>query len=195
VSKDISLLNTNGSQVILGNVLMLPVGQSMLYFRPLYVQSTRNPVPQLQRVIAVYSGPGGNSQVEEGNTLAGALSLVFQGLTIPTPAANGASPSPAGAPASAQVKNLITQAAQDFQQAQNDLMAGNFAAYGTDIANLQSVLQQLQQASGASSNSSSSTSTSTPTTTTTTTPNGVASRSRRTSETVPSSVALGPGSH
>ncbi|MGD0255377.1 MAG: UPF0182 family protein [Acidimicrobiales bacterium] len=198
VSKDISLLNTNGSQVILGNVLMLPVGQSMLYFRPLYVQSTRNPVPQLQRVIAVYSGPGGNSQVEEGNTLAGALSLVFQGLTIPTPAANGASPSQAGAPASAQVKNLITQAAQDFQQAQNDLMAGNFAAYGTDIANLQSVLQQLQQASGASSSSSSSTSTpsssTTSTTTTTTTPSGVASRSHRTSVKVPSSAALGAGS-
>jgi uncharacterized membrane protein (UPF0182 family) len=202
VSKDISLLNTNGSQVILGNVLMLPVGQSMLYFRPLYVQSTRNPVPQLQRVIAVYSGPGGNSQVEEGNTLADALSLVFQGLTIPSPAANGSSPSRAGAPASAQVQNLIAQAAQDFQQAQNDLKAGNFAAYGTDVANLQSVLQQLQQASGTSSGSSSSTSTSstpssstTPTTTTTTTPNGVASSSSRTSVKVPSSVALGPGSH
>jgi uncharacterized membrane protein (UPF0182 family) len=198
VSKDISLLNTNGSQVILGNVLMLPVGQSMLYFRPLYVQSTRNPVPQLQRVIAVYSGPGGNSQVEEGDTLADALSLVFQGLTIPTPAANGSTPSRAGAPASAQVQNLIAQVAQDFQQAQNDLKAGNFAAYGTDIANMQSAIQQLQQASGTSSSSSSSTSTpsssTTPTTTTTTTPSGVASRSRRTSVKAPLSSALGAGS-
>jgi hypothetical protein len=155
-------------------------------------------VPQLQRVIAVYSGPGGNSQVEEGNTLADALSLVFQGLTIPSPAANGSSPSRAGAPASAQVQSDIAQVAQDFQQAQNDLKAGDFAAYGTDIANLQSAIQLLQQASGTSSSSSSSTSTSsTPSssTTTTTTLSGVASSSSRTSVKVPSSVALGPESH
>ena len=190
VSKDISLLNTNGSQVILGNVLMLPVGQSMLYFRPLYVQSSRNPVPELTRVIAVYSGPGGNSQVEEGNTLAEALNLVFQGLALPPPSANGASPTQVGPAASALIQNLIAQANQDYQQSQADLKAGNFAAYGTDLANLQSVLSQLQQASGTASKSSAA-ATSTTTTTTTTTPSGVASRSHRTSARVPSSVAVG----
>lgn len=177
VSKDISLLNTNGSQVVLGNVLMLPVGQSMLYFRPFYVQSSRNPVPQLQYVIAVYSTPQGNSQVSIETTLSQALSDVFSGLAIPTPSQNGSTPAQ-GAPASAQVQQLIAQATQDYQQAQTDLKAGNFAAYGNDLAALESVLQQLQQVSGAgassnASNSSKASSTST-TTTTTATPAGVA---------------------
>ncbi|HUC38056.1 MAG TPA: UPF0182 family protein [Acidimicrobiales bacterium] len=195
ISQKISLLNTNGSEVILGNVLMLPVGQSMLYFRPFYVQSSRNPVPQLQYVIVVYSGPQGNSEVTFDTTLQAALGDVFQGLALPPPSSNGAAPSQVGPAASAEVQSLINQASQDYNQAQADLKAGNFAAYGTDLANLQSVLQQLEQASGASSSSSSSgsgSSTTTTTTTTTTAPtsSGVASRPRRSSTNAPSSQAL-----
>ena len=48
---------------------------------------------------------------------------------------------------SPQVQTLIAQANTEFQQAQTDLKAGNFAAYGTDVSSLQNVLQQLQQAS------------------------------------------------
>jgi hypothetical protein len=80
---------------------------------------------------------------------------------------------------SQKVQNLIAQANTDFQQAQTDLKAGNFAAYGTDITTLQGVLQQLQQAT-ASSKASSSTSKSKSSTSSTTT-----------STTVPNSVALG----
>ncbi len=183
VSKDISLLNTNGSEVVLGNVLMLPVDQSMLYFRPFYVQSSRNPVPQLQYVIAVYSTPQGNSQVSIESTLAQALSDVFQGLAIPTPSQNGSTPAQ-GAPASAQVQQLISEAAQQYQQAQTDLKAGNFTAYGNDLAALQNVLQQLQQISGAGAASGTSNAansqgaSSSSTTTTTTSPAGVALRAR-----------------
>ena len=174
ISQKISLLNTNGSQVILGNVLMLPVGQSMLYFRPFYVQSSRNPVPQLQYVIVVYSGPQGNSIVEFDTTLQAALTDVFQGLALPTPSPTGTTP-PTNQPASAQVQRLIAEANTDFLQAEADLKAGNFAAYGTDEANLQTVLQELEQATGLSSPSGSAS-----TTTTTTSPtSGVALRSLR----------------
>jgi len=194
ISQKISLLNTNGSQVILGNVLMLPVGQSMLYFRPFYVQSSRNPVPQLQYVIAVYSGPGGNSEVTFDTTLPAALADVFQGLAIPSPNSNGSIPAQGGPVASALIQNLIAQANQDYQQAQTDLKAGNFAAYGTDLTNLQNVLQQLQQASGSSSNAApgASPSSTTTTTTTTTAPGGVAARSGRQSSREPS-AAIGAG--
>ena len=46
------------------------------------------------------------------------------------------------------VQSLIAEANTDFQQAQTDLKSGNFAAYGTDITNLQGVLQQLQTGHG-----------------------------------------------
>ena len=54
VSRKISLLNQNGSSVLLGNVLMIPVADSLLYIQPLYVESSRNAIPELQQVIAVY---------------------------------------------------------------------------------------------------------------------------------------------
>jgi len=127
------------------------------------------------------------------------LADVFQGLALPSPTSNGSVPSTTGPAASALVQSLVAQATADFNQAQTDLKAGNFAAYGTDVTNLQSVLQQLQQASGTAAGSSSSSPSpkATTTTTTTTTPtnsSGVASSTRRPAK-VPPSVALGARSH
>ena len=73
MSGQISLLNQNGSSVLLGNVLMIPVANALLYIQPLYVESSRNAIPELQRVIAVY----GNQPAAIGNTLSAALSTLF----------------------------------------------------------------------------------------------------------------------
>jgi uncharacterized membrane protein (UPF0182 family) len=140
----------------------------MLYFRPFYVESSRNPFPKLDYFIVVYSGPTGQSQVAFDTTLPLALQDLFS-VSLPTPGSS--TPQPTGpATVSQKVQNLIAQANSDFQQAQTDLKSGNFAAYGTDITTLQGVLQQLQQATA---NSSTSTTT---TTTSTTLPQGVALR-------------------
>ena len=53
VSADISLLDQKGSEVFLGETLMVPIANSMVYLRPLYVASTTNPQPNLQYVVAV----------------------------------------------------------------------------------------------------------------------------------------------
>lgn len=152
VSNDISLLNQQGSSVVEGNVIMVPVGNSMLYFRPIYVQASRNPVPDLAYVVAVYQGPQGTgNQVALSTTLQGAISQIFSGtsLTVPesgtAPATTTVTPS---APADQQVQSDIAQAVADEQQAQTDLKNGNFAAYGSDETSLQNVLQQLQSDGG-----------------------------------------------
>ena len=49
VSQQITLLNSNGSSALLGNVLMIPVANSLLYIQPLYVESARNAFPELSR--------------------------------------------------------------------------------------------------------------------------------------------------
>jgi uncharacterized membrane protein (UPF0182 family) len=172
ISSQISLLNQNGSSVELGTLQVVPVGDSILYFRPFYVESSRNPFPKLDYYIVVYSGPQGQSQVAFDTSLSQALVDLFQ---VPLPGQNPSTTQPTGPSTAinAHIQSLVAQAAQDFQQAQTDLKAGNFAAYGTDITNLNNVLQQLQQASGISSSSPSSTSPTT-TTTTTTSPGGVA---------------------
>jgi len=173
ISSKISLLNQNGSSVELGTLQMVPVGDSMLYFRPFYVESSRNPFPELDYYVVVYAGAQGQSQVAFDTTLSAALNDLFN-VSLPGQGTSSTPTTPTGptgpTSVSQKVQNLITQANQDFQQAQTDLKAGNFAAYGTDITSLQTVLQQLQQASGTSSSSSSSTSNSSSSTSTTTKP-------------------------
>lgn len=169
ISSQISLLNQNGSSVELGNVQMVPVGQSMLYFRPLYVESARNPVPQLEYVIVVYSYSG-NSEVAMEPTLSKAIDDVFPGAVVPPQIGSGEGTQGTGSVvgaitgstgASQQVQSLVASANAFYAKAQDDLKAGDFAAYGTDIASLNQVLQELSTVTKPSDTSSSSTTTTT----------------------------------
>ena len=170
ISSKISLLNQNGSSVELGTLQVVPVGDSMLYFRPFYVESSRNPFPELDYYVVVYAGAQGQSQVAFDTTLSAALNDLFN-VSLSGQGAPSTPTTPTGPTSVSQkVQGLITTANQDFQQAQTDLKAGNFAAYGTDVTSLQSVLQQLQQASGTNSSSPSSPSNSGASTSTTTKP-------------------------
>ena len=51
ISKDLTLWNQQGSRVIRGNLLVIPIGNSLLYVEPIYLQSTNSPFPELRRVI------------------------------------------------------------------------------------------------------------------------------------------------
>jgi hypothetical protein len=180
VSTKISFLNQNGSSVLLGTLQVVPVGDSMLYFRPFYVESSRNPFPKLDYYIVVYAGAQGQSKVAFDTTLQAALADLFQ---VNIGSGSGTTP-PTGpsAPVSQTVQNLINQANQEFQQAQTDLKAGNFAAYGTDESTLQATIQKLVQDSGTTP-----TTTTPKKTTTTTTPK----KTSTTTTSAPAGVALG----
>lgn len=56
ISQEITLLGKLGSKVVLGNVIMTPVSQSLLYIQPLYVEQENNGVARLDDVIVVYDG-------------------------------------------------------------------------------------------------------------------------------------------
>jgi uncharacterized membrane protein (UPF0182 family) len=156
VSSQISLLNQNGSSALLGNVLMIPVANSLLYIQPLYVQSSRNAFPELQDVIAVYG-----KQVAMQPTLSAALTKVFQAPVSTTPGETGGT----GA-LSPQVRSLLDQAQTAYQQSQADLKAGNLGAYQSDINSLESFLQEVQTLTGGVAASTTTTPASTSTTTT-----------------------------
>jgi uncharacterized membrane protein (UPF0182 family) len=150
VSKTISLLGQQGSSVLLGNVLMVPVANSLLYIQPLYVASSRNPIPTLQYVIAVY----GKNAVGIGQTLSQALSQVFNSTIAVTPS-NVTGPGQL----SPEVRALLTDAQHQYQQSQVDLKAGNLGAYQTDINNLESDLNEVSQLTGGSVNTTTTTTT------------------------------------
>jgi uncharacterized membrane protein (UPF0182 family) len=152
VSKEITYFNQNGSSVLLGNVLMIPVADSLLYVQPLYVESSRNAFPELQQVIAVYG-----NQVAIDSTLSGALSQVFGApVSTTTPTGTTGTLSP-------QVRSLLNQAQSAYQQSEADLKAGNLGAYQTDINNLEGLLNQVQTDTGGTPSSTTTTTTTTPT--------------------------------
>jgi hypothetical protein len=177
VSPVITLLNKEGSQVVLGNTLMIPVDQSVLYVRPLYVESSGNPQPQLKYVIAVFG-----QKVAMKPTLGAALNAVL-GTSIATAtgvatasstAASTTSKKPtssssAGSAAqiAAQAKADLAQAASDFQTAQSDLTSGNLGGYQSEVAAAQAAAAAAQQLLSEISTSSSTSSSSSVTTTTT----------------------------
>ena len=156
VSAQLTLWGQEGSRVIIGNLLVMPIEDSLLYVQPLYLQSQTTPLPQLKRVIVFYRASttagvtmiGGQQVVAMQPTLAASLAQIFGAA----PAAAG-SGTPATTPSStttgpvtARVKSLIAQANQQFVAAQAALKAGNFAGYGAKVKALSATLKALQAA-------------------------------------------------
>jgi len=151
VSKEVTLLNSNGSQALLGNVLMIPIANSLLYIQPLYVESSRNAIPLLQQVIAVYG-----NQVAIDSTLSAALTDVFAAPVVTSPSGSSTGS------LSPEVKSLLNQAQQAYQQSQADLKAGNLGNFQNDINTLEGLLNQVQTLTGGTPTSTTTTTTTTP---------------------------------
>jgi len=171
ISSQITLLNTAGSKVLLGNMLVIPINQSLLFIRPLYVQAVNTPQPQFKKAIVVF----GDKAVMQ-NTLKDALESLF-GAAPPTleqgagqpptgtpPPGSAAPPSPSPAP-SGTVKSLLDQAATHFNNAQNALKNGDLAGYQNEVNAGVALVQQAQQQSANTGTSAPAPSGSPPTTT------------------------------
>src|ERR1035437_6932008 len=90
ISQKITLWNTNGSKVTLGNLLVIPLKNSLLYVEPVYLAASSNALPAFQKVVVT-----NGSTIVWGSTLQDALTQLYA-----AEAANpGASPSPGGSPA------------------------------------------------------------------------------------------------
>ncbi len=147
ISQQLTLWNQLGSQVIRGNLLVIPIEDGLLYVEPLFLQAERSQLPELKRVI-VASGP----RIVMAPTLEGALGGLFGGRAVeaappPTPRP-GAEPSVPAAPGTPeQVAALVDQALQTYRAAQERLRAGDLAGYGREIERLGQTLERLREAS------------------------------------------------
>src|SRR5205807_267402 len=114
-----ALLNAPGSQVIRGNLLVLPIETSLLYIEPVYLEATNVAKPQLKKVIVA---TGQNVAMED--TLDKALASLL-GTATPT--------TPSGGPATGTVAQLIAQANAHYKAAQTALTKGDFTTYAQEI--------------------------------------------------------------
>ncbi len=158
ISQQLSLWDQAGSQVIRGNLLMIPIGEGNLFVEPIYLQATASNLPELKRVVVAN---GNNIAMEP--TLKRALEVVLgraeatapaiEGIPSPTPGATPAegetpAPTPTPQPTTAlpdDVSQLVQEANTVFERAQELLRQGDFAGYGEQIDQLQEILQRLAE--------------------------------------------------
>jgi len=181
VSQAISLLDQHGSSVLLGNILMVPVGNAVIYVRPLYVESSSNPQPGLTDVITVL---GQNVQMKPTLTASLAALLNVSVLPSATPGSLPGSASGLAATTASAVNDLLQQAQSDYDAAQAALTSGGTDALAQFQADIVLMDQAIQQANTLLNPTAAPKSTTTTTTTTTTVP-------KKKSKSTGSSTALG----
>jgi uncharacterized protein len=139
----------------MGNMLVVPLQDSILYVQPVYMQAVNNPLPVFQKVI-VASSP---SSIVWGDTLQDALTqLVASSGPSPTPTPT---PNPSGTPApsvaptatptagptlppNATTQQLIAEASRHYELAQQALRNGDLATYQKEMNTVGQILIQLQ---------------------------------------------------
>jgi len=158
ISAQITLWNQSGSKVIRGNLIVIPVQDSLIYLQPVYLVSTSSALPELQKVILASA-----TKIVWGDSLGEALDALLglgpgtapgggpgagptpgPGATPPPPTAPGATP-PAG-----DVRALVSYANDHFALAQQALKNGDFATYGAEMRLVEEALRQLAILTGPS---------------------------------------------
>ena len=134
VANSLSLLRRGGSDVVLGNLLTLPVGGGLLYVQPVYVRATANSAayPLLQKVLVSFG-----DQIGYDDTLKGALDQVFGGNSGTT--SSGGTPTATGT-TNDTLASALASAKQALADGQAALANGDFAAYGRAQDRLKSAI-------------------------------------------------------
>ena len=139
ISQQLSLWNQLGSRVIRGNVLVIPIENSILYVSPLYLRAEQGQLPELKRVIAAYG-----DHVVMKETLAEALLALFM-----EPGAGPAAPSAAtGTPLAGAATDWAREALEHYNQAIERLKSGDWAGFGTELDAMRALLQNMNRQSG-----------------------------------------------
>ena len=153
VSRQITLWDQRGSEVLRGELLVLPLGGALIYVQPLYLRAQGGRIPELKRVIAAHEG-----RVAMAETLDGALTALLAtgpGVVASAPTVTetraAADSTPAAAlgttpsvPASAAT--LVQQARDHYDRARAAQRADDWATYGAEMKRLGDVLRQLEAA-------------------------------------------------
>jgi uncharacterized membrane protein (UPF0182 family) len=134
VANSLSLLRRGGSDVVLGNLLTLPVGGGLLYVQPVYVRATANSAayPLLQKVLVSFG-----DQIGYDDTLKGALDQVFGGNSGTTPASGTTTTT---GTTNNSLASALASAKQALADGQAALANGDFAAYGRAQDRLKSAI-------------------------------------------------------
>jgi uncharacterized membrane protein (UPF0182 family) len=159
ISPQVTLWNQQGSQVIWGTLLVIPINESLLYVRPLYLRAAEGRIPELKRVIVAYQ-----NRIVMRETLTQGLAEIFGAsvatalapdrlastgapLTGPLPAPSTPLASAGATPGSLDpaLASLIAEMRGHFSRADEALKQGNLALYAEEIKRARAVLDKIEK--------------------------------------------------
>jgi uncharacterized membrane protein (UPF0182 family) len=148
ISPQITLWNQQGSQVIQGTLMVIPIVESLIYVRPLYLRAQAGRIPELTRVIVAHQ-----NRIVMEPTLDLALARLFGASERPAEspkpgATTGTQPAPSTVTppsTSPEWEKLAAEASATYQRALESQKAGDWAKYGEEIKRLGEILERLKQ--------------------------------------------------
>ena len=154
ISPQITLWNQQGSQVIQGTLLVVPIEESLLYIRPLYLRAADGQIPELKRVIVAYQ-----NQIVMEETLALALNRLF-GVRAPdgllaattsdslTVGSSNPTSSETALDPSMGISILLSEALQQLERALEANREGDWSRFGSELNQLHQLLEQNSTSGG-----------------------------------------------
>ena len=153
LSSQFTLWNQQGSRVIRGHLLVIPMGRSLIFVEPIYLQAQRSPMPELRLVVLATQ-----EKLAYGETFGEAMNNLFGEAAAPTPPASGQAPSPqegtqptpSGTPSDTPgqtVQQLINRAIQEFDDYQRLVSQGKFAEAGQKLEQHKRTLEEIRRLS------------------------------------------------
>lgn len=141
ISAQLSLWSQRGSDVIRGDLLVIPVGKSLLYVQPLYLKAERGELPELKRVIVSTGG-----RVAWDDSFDGALAKLFSARARvgKTKSARGGGGALSVQTIEGDIISLSKRASQLYSDAVNAQRNGEWAKYGEKLEELGQVISQME---------------------------------------------------
>ncbi len=154
ISPQITLWNQQGSQVIQGTLLVVPIEESLLYIRPLYLRAADGQIPELKRVIVAYQ-----NEIVMEETLALALNRLFGGrapdgllAATTSDSLTGGSSNPTSSETafdpSIGISIPWSEALQQLERALEAQREGDWSRYGSELNQLRQILEQNSASGG-----------------------------------------------
>ncbi len=147
LSGQFTLWNQQGSRIERGNLMVIPVGDGLLYVQPIYLQAERSPMPELRTVVLATQ-----EKITYGPNFAAALANMFGETAgkkeVPNEAKKGEKKEDATATISPNAQQLIDRAAQEFADYQQLTSQGKLADAGKKLEDLKRSLEELNKGGG-----------------------------------------------
>ncbi len=144
ISRQLSLWDQRGSEVIFGTLLVIPIKESLIYVQPLYLRAETGKIPELKRVIVA-----AENRIAMEPTLEASLARVFGNPTAvanaQTPTTNANANAPAAVLPGGDNESLAAQAKQHYDRAIQAQRDGDWTRYGEELKQLGAALEQMSK--------------------------------------------------